>query len=76
MNPHLTHDSKPGVDISFKRKSTRNGFRLALDPGLLISKLHHFRQDLPFLQVPVSTFGKRRNKEHFLFCVHKVATST
>ena len=75
MNPHLTPDSKPGVDISFKRKNTRNGARLALDPGLLISKLRH-GQDLPFLQVPVSTFRKRRKKEHFLYCVHKVAAST
>lgn len=76
MNPHLTHDSEPGVDLSFKRKNTRNGLQLALVPGLLISKLCHFRQDLPFLQVSMSTFRKQRKKEHFLYCVHKVVTST
>ena len=76
MNPHLIHDSRPGVDFSFKRKNTRNGLRLALDPGLLISKLRHFRQDLPFLQVSRSTFRERRKKEDFLYRVHRVVTST
>lgn len=72
MNPHLIHDSKPGVEISFKRKNTGDGLRLALNPGLLISKLCHFRQDSPPLWVSVSTFGKRRKNAHFTYCVHKV----